>query len=802
MSSFERISQRSLWMVASLGLFASAAFGGGDLTLTADCKGWELTGAFEQGATIVFTGFLFQTVDGNTVTIEQVSETCTAPPNNEPDGLECFGTWVTGDGELPFGEYAMTGTAFVVTPGDTEIVFLNFGPFGCSGPNCNLFVFKRGCVVPPPPATDACEGKVTHLTFRYTGEGCDATMHTQDPDKVTCEGDADDTNLVRILVTDKDGVHVYADVVGVPLEGQVLAAAENAGENHFKSSTRIRIFFDVDNDGIEDEIENVLFHTSCSQPLIPGNQFGSMFLDGMITTEGGEDTFEEPGDTCTMEFLITSGAECDGKVVSLQLRYTGGNCAQTMHSQDPDKVSCEGDTGTIQPVRILVTDKNGDRVYADVDNVPLDGVIVASAANAGQGKMKKSIKIRIFDAAPPGILLQEIEFHTSCSQPLELGDQFGAIQLFGMETTKGGSGSLGVEVDYTYTISNGSTLPLTAVLIIDDVFGLVPGSPPVIQPGETVVLTLQAIVTETTTNTVTVTGFLGDGDETCAVSSMETITAIEPPPGPEDCCESGNKLQQILVTYTGEGCDATMHSQKPNKVKCEGDPFGADAHIRATDRKNPNDTGGKIWFEGDVNVGEQFIIDANNAGKSKLKSKTYIHVFDQTTGDLLQTLKFHTSCSQPLFVGDQFGSIVIDGCTPEGGPSEGQFCVGGAKPSVLTMLYTGDGCSATQHSQDPGKVSCEGDADNTPLVRIRASDKEDPEATDARVWFDGLVVLDETFDIAAANAGKSKLKSKTWVHIFLGDTLLETIMFHTSCSQPLNQDDKFGSLTLVDFVAE
>ena len=115
-------------------------------------------------------------------------------------------------------------------------------------------------------------------------------------------------------------------------------------------------------------------------------------------------------------------------------------------------------------------------------------------------------------------------------------------------------------------------------------------------PGETVVLTLQAIVTETTTNIVTVTGFLGDGDETCVATSTETITAIEPPPGPEDCCESGNKLQKILATYTGEGCDATMHSQKPNKVKCEGDPLGADAHIRATDRKNPNDTGGKIWL--------------------------------------------------------------------------------------------------------------------------------------------------------------------------------------------------------------
>jgi hypothetical protein len=28
-------------------------------------------------------------------------------------------------------------------------------------------------------------------------------------------------------------------------------------------------------------------------------------------------------------------------------------------------------------------------------------------------------------------VLQRIEFHTSCSQPLELGDQYGGIQLVG-----------------------------------------------------------------------------------------------------------------------------------------------------------------------------------------------------------------------------------------------------------------------------------------------------------------------------------------------------------------------------------
>jgi hypothetical protein len=34
-----------------------------------------------------------------------------------------------------------------------------------------------------------------------------------------------------------------------------------------------------------------------------------------------------------------------------------------------------------------------------------------------------------------GNLLQHIEFHTSCSQPLDLGDQYGGIQLIDSTST-------------------------------------------------------------------------------------------------------------------------------------------------------------------------------------------------------------------------------------------------------------------------------------------------------------------------------------------------------------------------------
>jgi hypothetical protein len=40
-------------------------------------------------------------------------------------------------------------------------------------------------------------------------------------------------------------------------------------------------------------------------------------------------------------------------------------------------------------------------------------------------------------------------------------------------------------------------------------------------------------------------------------------------------------------------------------------------------------------------------------------------VFSSLGGTLLQSVGFHTSCSQPLAVGNQFGSVLITTYTPE-----------------------------------------------------------------------------------------------------------------------------------------
>ena len=131
------------------------------------------------------------------------------------------------------------------------------------------------------------------------------------------------------------------------------------------------------------------------------------------------------------------------------------------------------------------------------------------------------------------------------------------------------------------------------------------------------------------------------------------------------------------------------------------------------------------------------------------------------------------------------------------------MCDDYGKPQVLLMRYTGDGEDATMTSQDDEKVSVVGDPNDAPTVRIIVSDKDDPGHADARIYFDGVLEIDQTFEIDATMAGDSKLKAKTFVYIMdLSGLILQTIEFHTSCSQPLVLGDRFGGVQLVGFAGE
>lgn len=123
----------------------------------------------------------------------------------------------------------------------------------------------------------------------------------------------------------------------------------------------------------------------------------------------------------------------------------------------------------------------------------------------------------------------------------------------------------------------------------------------------------------------------------------------------------GGKPQQIEMTYTGEGCGASNHAQDPAGVTCIGDPLMADpVHIVVTMESQPN----RVYFDGIVNLNAPFVIDGAGQPSGKVPPNSRVSIFDPTSGALLQETTFHTSCSQPLEVGDQFGAAIITDFTP------------------------------------------------------------------------------------------------------------------------------------------
>ena len=114
----------------------------------------------------------------------------------------------------------------------------------------------------------------------------------------------------------------------------------------------------------------------------------------------------------------------------------------------------------------------------------------------------------------------------------------------------------------------------------------------------------------------------------------------------------------------GHSHELSNHEQHADRVEGERDHEHATPElIVASDRAKFNHNRTNVWFEGVVELDGTFEIDAQN-DEHRLGGNTYIHIFD-LDGNLLQELKFHTSCSEPLNSGDQFGSIVLTGFTPQ-----------------------------------------------------------------------------------------------------------------------------------------
>jgi hypothetical protein len=149
--------------------------------------------------------------------------------------------------------------------------------------------FGSGCdlTMSPPPLTAAnfCgtapgTGKPKTLTMVYTdangaapGSNCTMSCNQQDPAKVIVSGDPSNASPVYIIAT-PTGKTPQLFAGSVLLDGQFVLSAASAGLATLDTNTTVVFYANLGGT----RLSSVQFHTSCSQPLVDGDYYGSLQL--------------------------------------------------------------------------------------------------------------------------------------------------------------------------------------------------------------------------------------------------------------------------------------------------------------------------------------------------------------------------------------------------------------------------------------------------------------------------------------------------------------------------------------------
>jgi hypothetical protein len=332
---------------------------------------------------------------------------------------------------------------------------------------------------------------------------------------------------------------------------------------------------------------------------------------------------DPPEEECVTTIDVTPPPHCLGKIEKLTLRYTGGDCSQSMNSQDPAKLGCTdvNPAGTY-PVRVIVKESasTSSPTYVDLSPLEIGDTFVVDGDTPGCSQYLKSTTGYWIKDAATDELVQDGFFHSSCSQPVNLGDQFGGLQVFALETTQGGTVSLEHEVEYTYEVTNPNATAATSVSVDDDQLGNIVSSAS-IGAGMTETYTTTAYISEETTNLAMLNGSV-DG-VTCNEASASATMTVTEPPDPGLICTS--KVQAMRLRYTGPDVAGA-------RVEIEAKTFPYEDVVY-----DPIDLVGGVT-ELTLASENGFSIDATAHGEIDLGSKTTLRINGAEE-------RIHTSCS-------------------------------------------------------------------------------------------------------------------------------------------------------------
>ena len=340
--------------------------------------------------------------------------------------------------------------------------------------------------------------------------------------------------------------------------------------------------------------------------------------------------------------------------------------------------------------------------------------------------------IHFYDDAN-GTLLQTVEYHTSCSQPVTLGDVIGNATLTGYDGEDGSASlppvvdppeidlggvmlttdmpfnpsnigvdadsptgplaQLGDKVTWTYVVTNPGNVPLTVVNVFDDSgtpetdkwpgqgnddFKPVPvlkdgfnfgdeNKDDLLDPGEVWYYQAMEIATESGQykNTARVVGKDNTGQRVIDMDMshyivnplvFEKYVSVPTPPSNVDQCDINGKPVSLSFEYIPG--TLIMTGQASDKATATGTPDD--------DGESYIVVGDGDLFAGVVQEGSVFTIGGS------FGSNTVFEIYDDLAAfnagaSPLQTLEYHTSCSQPIQLGDMIGSVILVGYQGEDG---------------------------------------------------------------------------------------------------------------------------------------
>jgi len=188
----------------------------------------------------------------------------------------------------------------------------------------------------------------------------------------------------------------------------------------------------------------------------------------------------------------------------------------------------------------------------------------------------------------------------------------------------------------------------------------------------------------------------------------------------------------------------------------------------------------------------------------KINGQWDVEEYNFVSDDLYETALAFASIGDSTTLGGFLDDVSVTGKL--GGSAEAcenheepkPICADG-KPKVLTLLYNGN--AFTQHSQDSNEVIITeppGEFPNPALVKVYSNKKKNTELVNSFTLEWG-----ELFEVSGP---QNRIPPRLRFEIINpeNDEIIQTVQFHTSCSQPLEALDEFGGITVwaADVIAD